>query len=157
MRRNHIDLQNPMHTIGGVVLGCIFIGLCIYGFYQMKSSFSSGMNQYNSVTMEYAELDKSLYDGMMVSGGEVIKAINKLIEDEAVSVRVTTLSNKENEAVGSGVDASDKSQVYKKNNGYKEDSKSSPNYINENASFEGKVTRNENGIISMVTFTQQKN
>lgn len=142
-RRNNIDLQNPMHTIGGVILGCIFIGLCIYGFYQIKASFSSGMNQYNSMTMEYAELDKSLYDGMIVSGGEVKKAIAKLIEDSSVSVKVKTKAN----TTGT---------VYKKNAAYDEGDKSDEDYINENASFEGEVTRNENGLITVVTFTQQE-
>ena len=152
MRRNNEIPAKALFLGAAIIFACILIGWGFSVFRKGNASYSNGSNQYSTIMSDYNELDKSIYDGTVVNGSEVIKVIDKIAEEENVTVKVTTLANASYEA-GKGTEANLKSQIYDKNK-YTLTDKSSNNYININAAFEGSITKNENGIISQITFTQ---
>ena len=154
MRRNNEIPAKALFLGAAIIFACILIGWGFSVFRKGNASYSNGSNQYSTIMSDYNELDKSIYDGTVVNGSEVIKVIDKISEEENVTVRVTTISNATYESVG-GSDVSQKSKVYDAVKYTLTDSKD-PNYININAAFEGSISKNENGLISQIHFTQVK-
>ena len=73
----------------GTVITCIIIGLGFYIAREARDTASSGAGQINRLNAEFMESDKIMYDGIHVSGSEVVNVINKFKNDD-LCVQVDT-------------------------------------------------------------------
>ena len=119
-----------------VTIGIISIGLMIFS--QGSSLVKESSRNMLDLTDELASKRYIAYDNNIVSGSEVINAINTYAKD-GVSVKVITSSN----ATGKTYTG-----AYSNNDVDDED------YINSNGMFESTLQTNSNGVITVIEFTQ---
>ena len=128
-----------------VIVVCVLVAA---GFMMVKNGQSSvrgGVNQFNEMASDYADVNLAGYDGRVVLGSEVVNCLRKL-KDEAYDyeVVVKTKGNKD------GVTYDKETTTVPKT-----ESTTDPDYINPHGQFLGKVTKNKNGIVTSVSFEQQ--
>lgn len=154
MRRNNIsNVIKLLIFAAGVILSCILVAIGFYIGRSGKSYVNNGSNQYSKMMSDYDDLDITMYDELEVPGKELTSLIEKF-PAESVEIEVYTtknLSNADNNVADKGV----LSKIYTVTDHAVVTDKLSPNYINPIATFVGKVSRNENGIVYLITFTQQ--
>lgn len=137
----------------GVIITCVVVGLGFYIAREAKDTASGGAGKISSLNSEFSENDKTLYDGMTVSGNEVVNAIRKF-DKEKIGIKVVTgksttcyinnISTNENELSGQGATSDLKNASDSKNK----------NYINPNGKFNGKALRDANNSIIGIKFSQ---
>ncbi len=136
----------------GVIITCVVVGLGFYIAREAKDTATNGAGQITLLNSEFSNNDKTIYDGITVSGSEVVNAINKF-KNEELCVKVVTsksttyynyyLDDAENNINNkSGASISDAKKV------------SNKNYINPNGKFEGELIRDSNDYIIGICFTQ---
>jgi len=136
----------------GTIITCVIVTLGFFIAKEAKQTATEGAGQINRLNMEFAESDKVVYDGAVVSGSEVLNAI-KSMEDDALGVYVTTA--KSSTYYGYSFDLSTGALGKENNNTYTiATNKSADTYINPYANFMGKVVRDENDVITGIVFTQ---
>lgn len=124
-----------------VIIAVILSALALYMANTSKSTINSGTTQYTQLTSEYSEIDSTMYDGLDVSGAKIVELIKKLAQTSAsYSITVVTLE-------GSSVTYSATAQ-------YSDPGATAANHINETGTFRGEVTKNANGMVTLITFTQ---
>lgn len=142
-----------------VVIACILSAIALYMVNRGKSTINSGNNQYSALMSEFSQLDKAMYDGLEVSGDEVINLIDTLMSDPAVTVRVQTRAQKVLGGVSMTTYCSGTTKdIDSKGNASSFTGtrlKSDSAYINPSASFKGSVEMNDNGIVTAINFVQQ--
>ena len=137
----------------GTVITCIIISLGFYIAREAKDTAASGAGQINKLNAEFAENEKTLYDGTEVSGSEVLNVIRRF-QNEACGVYVTT--NKSSTFYGYSFDLESGSLTEEVDNTYKlARIETNEEYINPNARFLGTVIRDVNNTITGIEFTQQ--
>lgn len=119
-----------------VTIGIISIGLMIFS--QGSSLVKESSRNMLDLTDELASKRYIAYDNNIVSGSEVINAINTYAKD-GVSVKVITTSNNAGKTY---------TGVYANNDVDDKD------YINSNGMFESTLKTNENGVITVIEFNQ---
>ncbi|MBO8463440.1 MAG: hypothetical protein IAC13_05855 [Firmicutes bacterium] len=135
---------------GATVITCIILGLGFYIAREAKSTASSGAEQINRLHAEFIEGDKVLYDGVQVSGSEVIHAIHKF-QNEDLCIQVST---KKGGIVSYGY--TDTTLSTKSSHTWKETQNiKGTYYINPTALFQGEVVRDDNFAIVGLVFKQQ--
>lgn len=138
----------------GTVITCIIISLGFYIAREAKDTAASGAGQINKLNAEFAENEKTLYDGTEVSGSEVLNVIRRF-QNEACGIYVKT--NKCERFYGYEFELTSGNLIAKTDNTYKlarmEDNEA---YINPNARFMGNVIRDINNTITGIGFTQSK-
>ena len=137
----------------GTIITCVIIGLGFYIAREARDTAANGAGQISKLNAEFNESDKVIYDGLRVSGSEVINVINKY-KNETLSIKVATkksvvyynygLSSDET-ALGSEGGASVKLAQDRTSN----------TYINPNEQFLGMVLRDANNTIIGISFLQQ--
>ncbi len=137
----------------GTIITCIVVGLGFFIAREARDTAASGAGQISKLNAEFNESDKVMYDGLSVSGSEVINVINKF-KNQDLSIKVTTgkgtfyynhTLNGDGNSLGSGSGTS-----------VKEAQKTtSSNYINPNAQFMGAVVRDANNAIIGLAFAQE--
>lgn len=138
----------------GTIITCIVISLGFYIAREARDTASNGAGQITKLNAEFNESDKIIYDGLEVSGSEVVNVINKF-KNEEVGVIVSTkkstahyiyaLSFSNNiAALGSNISTSTKETQ----------NVTSATYINPNAQFVGEVLRDTNNAIVGIRFIQ---
>lgn len=133
----------------GTVITCIIIGLGFYIAREARDTASSGAGQINRLNAEFMESDKVMYDGIQVSGSEVVNVINKFKNDE-LCIEVKT--KKSSTTYG----YTNTSLTEKSSHSIKETQNlKGNNYINPNGLFLGEVIRDTNNVIVGLLFTQQ--
>lgn len=143
-RRNAIEI-----SVKGLVLAVtvvIALGLSAVSLYMVSSSKSrinEGNTQYGQLMGNYSELNATMYDGLCVSGDKVVEVINDFAKTTGNSVAVKTLAGAE-------------AEVYTSSKAYAQTVKSADDYINPTGTFIGSITKNSNGIVTGMTFTQTK-
>lgn len=141
----------------GTIITCIIVSLGFYIAREARDTAASGAGAISKLNSEFNENDKTMYEGLSVSGSEVLNVIAKFSSEE-ICIRVETI-------------ASGKSQKYahygqKISKDYElggasdidiseAKSKTGINYINPNATFNGTVQRNSNNVITCITFVQE--
>lgn len=137
----------------GTIITCVIIGLGFYIAREARDTAANGAGQISKLNAEFNESDKVIYDGLKVSGSEVINVINKF-KNETISIQVTTKKgttyynyslNSDGTALGNEGGASIKAA---------QDS-TSGTYINPNEQFLGVVIRDVNNTIIGISFLQQ--
>ncbi len=137
----------------GVIITCVVVGLGFYIAREAKDTASGGAGKISSLNSEFSENDKTLYDGMTVSGNEVVNAIRKFdkekigikeVTGKSTTCYINNISTNENELSGQGATSDLKNASDSKNK----------NYINPNGKFNGKVLRDANNSIIGIKFSQ---
>lgn len=134
----------------GVVITCIVVGLGFYISREAKNTSSGGISQITKMNSEYQDINKTMYDGIKVSGREVVEAIEKYeteISDGVFSIVVYTGKK---QAASGGIIFSSTSYPY---SDAKE--KKNANYINPDGNFLGETIADSNGVVTTMTFVQQ--
>lgn len=134
----------------GTVITCIIIGLGFYIAREARDTASSGAGQINRLNAEFMESDKIMYDGINVSGSEVVNVINKF-KNDALCIQVKT---KKNDMASYGYTDT----TLSKESGLKIKETQNLNgkyYINPNGLFQGEVLRDLNNVIVGLLFVQQ--
>lgn len=129
-----------------VVVAVILVGLIIAWttgvFKDKRNDLNEGTERINSAISKMAEFDLLNYDGGSITGSLLLELINE--KDLSYTVMVTTK------------DPAQTSISYTKGpTPTLISDKAAPNYINPNGIFKGAITRNANGIITCITFTQE--
>lgn len=135
----------------GTIITCIVIGLGFYIAREARDTAAGGAGQISKLNAEFNESDKVMYDGLEVSGSEVINVINKF-KNSNIGIRVATKKTtvsyihllNDNQTLGGSSNASVKDAQKSENQ----------NYINPNAQFFGEVIRDLNNTIIGIIFTQ---
>lgn len=136
----------------GTIITCIVIGLGFYIAREARDTASSGAGQISKLNAEFNESDKVMYDGLDVSGSEVINLINKYRDDE-ISIKVIT--KKSTVYYGKILSSSDTSIAGDSAASVKDAQKTTnTSYINQNAQFTGEVLRDSNHVIIGIGFFQ---
>lgn len=71
----------------GVIITCVVVGLGFYIAREAKDTATNGAGQITMLNSEFSSNDKTIYDGITVSGSEVLNAIKKF-KDEEICVKV---------------------------------------------------------------------
>lgn len=135
----------------GVIITCVVVGLGFYISREAKDTASKGAGDISSLNSEFSDSSKTIYDGMNVSGNEVVNAIKKF-ENDTVGIKVVT--GKGTACYGNVVsDSGEVTQGSVSTLASARDS-ANKNYINPNGKFLGKVIRDSNNTIVGISFTQ---
>ena len=152
MKRNRIEI-----SVKGLILAVVVIialvlsAISLYMVTRSKSTINDGNTQYSQLMSEYSEINATLYDGLYVSGDKVVDVIKDCVDSLSEGVVVITLAG----AGGNGTQ-----KVYKEAAAYSSAvnagtiKKSSDDYINPSGTFVGSVSKNANGMVTKITFTQ---
>ena len=137
----------------GVIITCLIVGIGFYISREASAAATNGTGQISRMNKEVAESDKVMYDGLDVTGSEVINAINKY-KSEDISVKVETkkstvyynrlLTNSDKELGGESIASVKNAQTI-----------TSAYYINQKAQFTGEILRDVNDTIIGISFVQQ--
>lgn len=139
----------------GVIITCIVVGLGFFISREARDTASNGAGQISKLNAEFNESDKVMYDGLEVSGSEVINVINKYKNEE---VGVNVITKKSDKSYIYRID-SEKGENYLKERILDSSVKEAQNilsdfYINPNAQFMGEVIRDSNNAIIGLRFIQ---
>lgn len=144
----------------GLMLTISFIGLGIYFFRVSKDASNASGKQLTKIMSEFSEGDKSMYDGLQVSGSEVINVITKFKnEDIGIIVNtkksanvcyIRTLTASQSDGVTSYTLGSIATTSIKN----AQDIDNSL-YINPQAQFNGEVLKDMNNVLVGIEFTQE--
>lgn len=136
----------------GTIITCIVISLGFYISREARDTAASGAGQISKLNAEFNESDKVMYDGLSVSGSEVINVINKFKNGD-ISIQVNTkkcatsyvnvLDDKQTEIIGSSSSSVKTAQNSQSNT-----------YINPNGQFLGSIIRDVNYTIIGIIFSQ---
>lgn len=136
----------------GTIITCIVISLGFYISREARDTAASGAGQISKLNAEFNESDKVMYDGLNVSGSEVVNVINKFKNgDIAIQVNtkkcstyyVNVLDDKQ-----TGINGSSSASIKTAQNSL------SSVYINPNAQFLGSIIRDVNNTIIGIIFSQ---
>ena len=135
-----------------IIVVCVLVAA---GFMMVKngqSSVSGGVNQFNEMASDYADVNLAGYDGRVVLGSEVRSFLRKAKDEEyEFDITVTTKIGGPKgtvEYVGEDKDFKDSLDI-------EDIATTAENYINPHGQFLGKVHKNDNGMVKEVTFDQQ--
>ena len=138
----------------GVAVALI-VGAAIFGINYMKQGKSvgtAGGKQMANIQAELSDAEFDAYDGVTVTGSEVINVVKKF-EDDDVAVKVIT--KKTTAFYGYSLDASNELQTTNVSSASKMQELSSPLYVNPSGSFVGSILKDTNDVITGICFTQQ--
>ncbi len=127
-----------------VIIAVILSALALYMANTSKSTINSGTTQYTQLTSEYSEINATMYDGLDVSGAKVEELIKDCCKDGVITVVVKTKLN-----AGGANYAGNAKTAYTLGS-----SPADNNHINPTGTFRGEVTKNNNGMVTTITFTQ---
>lgn len=119
-----------------VTIGIISIGLMIFS--QGSSLVKESSKNIVSLTQELSAKRYIAYDNAVVSGSEVINAINTYATEQ-MRIDVKTHASKEEKSY---------------NTKYSNYDTNDENYINSNGMFESMLLTNDNGVIEAIKFNQ---
>lgn len=125
----------------GVIITCIVVGLGFFISRESKNIADNGTNQLSAMSSEYGNVEFMMYDGLQVSGKEVINVIKKHANN-LFNIYVSTKAN------GGSFDVYDKKDE-------KLPIKATNSYINPSALFLGELRRNANNELIGIQFLQQ--
>ena len=144
MRQNKMsDSTKFLLLAATVIVVCVLVAA---GFMMVKngqSSVSGGVNQFNEMASDYADVNLAGYDGGVVLGSEVVNFLRKA-EDEKYEFGITVETNEG----GKVVYEAGKTVTFATDS-------IDDNYINPHGQFLGKIEKNDNGMVKEVTFDQQ--
>lgn len=124
----------------GVIITCLVVGLGFYLSREAKNTSNNGASQISKMNSEYQDVDKAMYDGLKISGREVVKIIKKSSDTD---FRITVKTRRNTEGTQYTAAPSKLPEPSEKD------------YINPTAQFLGEVTYDENNVINGLKLTQE--
>ena len=152
-------MGNVWKIVGMIAGGFFLIGAIAYGFVFFNSSkeqagyLNTKMTKLNE---SLASVDVDMYDGNVVSGSEVLNAINKFKSDD-IAIQVKTKAENESYYYNYSIGESNGSKVLKTTGTATIQSartKGRSNYINPLGRFTGSIIRDANDSVIGVKFEQ---
>ncbi len=138
----------------GTIITCIVISLGFYIAREARDTATDGAGQISKLNAEFNESDKSMYDGLKVSGSEVMNVITKFRNNE---LGIKVITNKSTNYYNMCLRDEDTSLGEVSKVSVKDAQKpSNVNYINPNAQFMGTVLRDANRTIIGLLFNQME-
>lgn len=139
---------------GGLFLTFMLLSFAFWAGREARDSATVVVGKTTKLNSELSESDKTMYDGMEVSGSEVINVINKF-KNEELGLIVTT--KKSTTYYGYTLNSAD--SVYSLGNKVSSSIKAakqitSDTYINSSAQFSCTVLRDKNDVIVGLQFVQ---
>lgn len=152
-------MENSLKAIiigAGVVITMVVVSI---GFILMRSGQSTAIatiNKLDRINVELAESEYTMYDGMEVSGSEVVNAVRKF-KDERIGIQVKTNKNRSGKWYINYVDITNKKIENSGSTGNISDliDVADDEYVNPNGVFLGSIVRDENGTIIALIFEQK--
>lgn len=137
----------------GVIITCLVIGLGFYISREANAAATNGTGQISKMNREFSESDKVMYDGLDVTGAEVVNVINKY-KNEDIAVKVST---KKSTVYYNRVLSDSDTKLGSSSPATVKDTQSitSDYYINQKAQFTGAVLRDVNGTIIGISYSQK--
>ena len=134
----------------GVVITCIVVGLGFYISREAKNTSSGGISQITKMNSEYQDINKTMYDGIKVSGREVVEAIETYESEISQGNFSIIVYTGKKEMTSGGIVFDSKNYPY-------EEAKEKKNtyYINPDGNFLGETIVDSNGVVTTMTFIQQ--
>jgi hypothetical protein len=162
IKKEDIIMDNSLKGLilaAGVIITCLVIGLGFYISREAQNTSSSSSGQINDMSAEFQSIDLTIYDGMQITGREVVDFIKRVqSKEEFVSIEVT---NKKNNVADYNYEHTETSGNHFINeNGTVQDieavqtTPSNQYYINPDGKFQGTVLKDQNDIIICVKFIQ---
>ena len=149
-RRNSIEISvKGLIMAVVVIIALILSAISLYMVTRSKGTINDGNTQYSQLMSDYSEISATLYDGLYVSGDKVIEVIKDCAADLSDGVYVVTLEGGTDNSKGT-------ESIYKTADAYENANyeRSAAAYINPAGTFVGSVTKNNNGMVTRITFTQ---
>jgi hypothetical protein len=136
----------------GTIITCVVISLGFFISREAKQTASTGTNQIGKLNAEFAQSDKIIYDGAIVSGSEVINVVKKM-NTEKIGIYIITKKSSTfygyrfDLVSGEMLDAisSDTAEALIAGN---------IKYVNPYEDYSGKVVRDKNNMITGIVFSQ---
>ncbi len=136
----------------GIIITCVVISLGFIIAREAKDTASGGVDQINMLNAEFAESDKTLYDGATVSGSEVLNVIKKY---QGANIGILVKTNKIEACYGVTFNEATGAQTGQTGKSYADAlDPTSDQYINPYGNFKGKVVRDANNVIVGLVFEQ---
>ena len=139
--------------IGFAVL--IAAGAIAYGIYYQKQGKEAGNaagKQLSNIQAELSDADVNIYDGVTITGSEVINVAKKF-EGDSVAIKVIT--KKSTAFYGHSLSGTNELQTTNVSSVSKMQDLSSPLYVNPTGNFTGSLFKDANDVITGICFTQQ--
>ena len=131
-----------------LTVALIAIGVNVYN--KGKTTIDNATVQYDSAMSKYDNAAFTQYDGTTASGAAVLDMI-KSLENDTTGVTITVKTGKNT----SGEPYTNDGNLQNKIKTAQNKSATNNNYINPSKQFLCAVTKDDNGVVSGVTFTQQ--
>lgn len=164
----------------GVVITCVVVGLGFFVSREAKNFASDGISQMNGIMSEYSNVNAQIYDGLRVSGQEVINVIEKYTGEPDMSIIVKRIDNQYAQYINTltaSVSGSGSGSPVTLDDQYFEDplyilseiatpsgnlydtydrstANTATNYINNYGEFLGRVFKDGNGNVTTIYFEQ---
>ncbi|MCX7920457.1 MAG: hypothetical protein N3B21_00320 [Clostridia bacterium] len=144
--------------IGASVVIClVIVSIGFLVLRQGQDTAKVAVNKIDQMNGDLKDSDKTMYDGLEVSGSEVVNALNKF-KKENIGIQVKTSKDASgtwyiyNVTLASDIGNLAAAAPLNLTDALNE---THNRYINPNGRFTGKVYRNENGVITAISFTQK--
>ncbi len=142
-----------------VVIALVTVSLSFLILRQGQDTAKNAVNRIDSMNSSLAESDYTLYDGLEVSGSEVLNTIRKF-RDDYLAIQVITGENESgawylhdaNIDTTTGTAEIGAEKDFNLSNAIEP---SNVEYINPNGRFQGSVLRDSNGAVSVIKFEQK--
>lgn len=119
---------------------------------QSQESVNIGSSKLTKLNSDLQDSDTTMYDGISISGSEVLNVI-KNYSEEKVSVKVVT--KKSTTYYGYSVDAGNNLTTGATGSLKKAESITDNQYINPTGSFKGSILKDSNDVATCLVFTQE--
>ena len=119
---------------------------------QSQESVNIGSSKLTKFNSDLQDSDTAMYDGISISGSEVLNVI-KNYSEEKVSVKVVT--KKSTTYYGYSVDAGNNLTTGATGSLKKAESITDNQYINPTGSFKGSILKDSNDVATCLVFTQE--
>lgn len=119
---------------------------------QSQESVNIGSSKLTKLNSDLQDSDTAMYDGISISGSEVLNVI-KNYSEEKVSIKVVT--KKSTTYYGYSVDAGNNLTTGATGSLKKAESITDNQYINPTGSFKGSILKDSNDVATCLVFTQE--
>lgn len=137
----------------GTIITCLVISLGFFISREAKDTANNGVSSIGNLNAEFAAGDKTIYDGTLVSGSEVLNVIKKYAND---TIGIYVKTGKSSTYYNAEFDLNNGEYVADNKNTYSMalDSETAT-YINPYGNFKGRVVKDSNNTITGIEFVQQ--
>ncbi|KAB3525458.1 hypothetical protein [Alkaliphilus serpentinus] len=138
-----------------VAITLIIVTLGFFILRQGQESINLSAKQMSDINSTLSESEYTIYDGLTISGSEVVNVVKKF-KDEYIGVLVITNSESTWYIHTVNITSGEGSIVSESTHSISDALDETDNqYINPNGKFQGAVVRDENGRIVAITFDQK--